>query len=127
MTKLLPVAFAILTLALFLPGTAQAFDVRAGPIWNNDDAKVKCPNICQWYGGWNGNWTTTEPGKMSVCGCNSPAQGSANDANAGPIWSNNDAPGKCPPACQYYQGWNGQWRTTEPGKMSVCGCNESWH
>ena len=45
-------------------------DVPAGPIWNNDDAKKKCPIVCVSYGGeWNGQWKTVVPGKMSVCGC----------------------------------------------------------
>lgn len=45
-------------------------DIEAGPIWNNDDAKQKCPDACTEHGGWNGQWTTTIPGQMSVCGCN---------------------------------------------------------
>ncbi len=45
------------------------------------------------------------------------------DAKAGPIWSNNEAPAKCPATCQAYSStWNGQWTTTVPGQMSVCGC-----
>jgi predicted amidohydrolase len=45
------------------------------------------------------------------------------DANAGPIWNRGDAPGKCPATCTAYNAtWNGQWTTTEPGQMSVCGC-----
>jgi predicted amidohydrolase len=45
------------------------------------------------------------------------------DAKAGPIWNNPDAPGKCPSTCSAYSStWNGQWKTTEPGQMSVCGC-----
>ncbi len=48
----------------------QSFDADAGPIWNNDDAKGKCPATCGGYTAtWNGQWTTTVPGKMSVCGC----------------------------------------------------------
>ena len=55
------------TSALPVPGEA---DRPAGPIWNNDDAKVKCPTACLASNGtWNGQWTTTIPGKMSVCGC----------------------------------------------------------
>lgn len=120
-------ATAALMIVLFTSGTAQAFDVRAGPIWNQQDAQTKCPSTCQWYGGWNGQWKTTKPGEMSVCGCKKSAQGGPNDANAGPIWGNHDAPAKCPDATRWYSGWNGQWRTTEPGVMSVCGSNENWH
>lgn len=52
-------------------GRAQQIgDVEAGPIWNDGDAKQKCPTVCQKAGGdWNGQWTTTSPGQMSVCGC----------------------------------------------------------
>jgi hypothetical protein len=51
-------------------GTAYTMDVPAGPIWNNDDAKVKCPSICASYGGtWNGQWKTVVFGKLSVAGC----------------------------------------------------------
>ena len=43
--------------------------VNAGPIWNNDDAKVKCPVAATAARGiWNGQWKTTVPGVMSVCG-----------------------------------------------------------
>ncbi|MBG0776982.1 MAG: mannan-binding lectin [Desulfovibrionaceae bacterium] len=106
--------------------SAQAYDVRAGPIWNNEDAKTKCPPVCANYKGWNGQWTTTVQGQMSVCGCNEPpTSGNPHDKNAGPIWNNGDAQTKCPPACHWYGGWNGQWTTTVPGQMSVCGCNEA--
>ena len=47
-------------------------DIIAGPIWDNEDAKVKCPIICESYGGeWTGQWHTPEEtwGKMSVCQC----------------------------------------------------------
>ncbi len=50
--------------------TSHTMDVLAGPIWDNDDAKAKCPAIYASYGGvWNGQWTTVVEGKMSVCGC----------------------------------------------------------
>jgi len=50
--------------------TPTSKDVDAGPIWNNDDAKTKCPGVCgKTKGVWNGNWKTTVPGQMSVCGC----------------------------------------------------------
>mgnify|MGYP000055249819 CR=1 FL=1 len=48
---------------------ANAADVKAGPIWNNADAKVKCPVAAAAVGRqWNGAWVTTIPGKASVCG-----------------------------------------------------------
>ena len=47
-----------------------AIDAKAGPIWNNNDAKVKCPVACAALGGqWNGQWRTTVQGRASVCGC----------------------------------------------------------
>jgi hypothetical protein len=40
---------------------------------------------------------------------------------AGPIWSQSDARTKCPEVAKANGGvWNGQWRTTVPGRMSVC-------
>jgi hypothetical protein len=52
-------------------GSSQfTIDIIAGPIFSNDDAKVKAPIACASYGGtWNGQWTTVVEGKMSVCGC----------------------------------------------------------
>lgn len=44
-------------------------DVKAGPIWSDKDAQAKCTQTCADKGGWNGNWTTTEMGVMSVCSC----------------------------------------------------------
>ncbi len=46
--------------------------VEAGPIWNNDDAKGKCPKLCLPPTRWNGQWWTTVQGKMSVCECEGP-------------------------------------------------------
>jgi hypothetical protein len=50
---------------------AAAKDIKAGPIWNNEDAQVKCPVAAAAVGGeWNGQWRTTVWGKESVCGIN---------------------------------------------------------
>ena len=97
--------------------SASALDVKAGPIWNDGDAKEKCPVATAAVGGtWNGQWRTTEWGKMSVCGVDYVK------VKAGPIWNNDDAKEKCPVAAAAAGGtWNGQWKTTEPGVMSVCG------
>jgi hypothetical protein len=51
-----------------------ARDVEAGPIWDNDFAARRCPQVCA-PGRWNGQWRTTVPGRMSVCGCISEAGG----------------------------------------------------
>ncbi|HYH45697.1 MAG TPA: multicopper oxidase domain-containing protein [Thermoanaerobaculia bacterium] len=56
-----------------LPVVNDSWDVKAGPIWNNDDAQTKCPAACKnapgGGGTWNNQWTTTVPNKESVCGC----------------------------------------------------------
>ena len=44
-------------------------DVEAGPIMSNVAAQTQCSTTCATKGGWNGEWTTTVPGVMSVCGC----------------------------------------------------------
>jgi len=50
--------------------TRTCMDRNAGPIWNNGDAATKCPKACSDAKlEWNGQWTTTQPGTMSVCGC----------------------------------------------------------
>ncbi|MFY7803343.1 MAG: mannan-binding protein [Limnoraphis robusta] len=119
--------FIVASFAIFaFSSPAFALDVKAGPIWNNDDAKVKCPVAAQVYNAqWNGQWTTTVPGQMSVCGTNAaflPTISLPGDVNAGPIWNNDDAKVKCPVAAASANGvWNGNWVTTLPGKMSVCG------
>jgi hypothetical protein len=97
-------------------GTALAFDVNAGPIWNNADAQTKCPTVCTSLA-WNGQWTTTVPGRMSVCGTHQGV-----DVPVGPVWNNVDAQTKCPQQLSRVT-WSGQWTTTVPGRMSVCGCN----
>jgi Mannan-binding protein len=52
-------------------GITPSVDVPAGPIWNNDDAHIKCPAVCTAVGRtWSGHWVTTIWGQMSVCGCN---------------------------------------------------------
>jgi len=48
--------------------------IPAGPIWNDNQARMKCPEVCSNFGGWSqnsgGSWYTTIPGRMSVCRCN---------------------------------------------------------
>ncbi|MFC0284770.1 hypothetical protein ACFFJB_14360 [Camelimonas abortus] len=65
--------FVMLVLPLMLSGgvfagAAIAREVSAGPIWNNEDARRKCPQACG-LAGWDGNWRTTEWGRNSVCSC----------------------------------------------------------
>ena len=45
----------------------------------------------------------------------------ARNVGVGPIWNGNDAATKCNALARRLGGrWNGQWRTTVPGRMSVC-------
>lgn len=122
-TKTLKIAAMAATFAMTaLAGQAMARDVEAGPIWNDEDAKFKCPVVASAYeGNWNGNWKTTVEGEMSVCGItNIPVV----TLEAGPIWNQEDAEKKCPVVGYSVQGkWNGQWWTTVEGKMSVCQIN----
>jgi hypothetical protein len=47
-----------------------ATDYDAGPIWNDADARTKCPAVCTSHKrSWNGNWRTTVVGQMSTCSC----------------------------------------------------------
>ncbi|MBO6856057.1 MULTISPECIES: mannan-binding lectin [Stappiaceae] len=113
---------ALFFLLIALPASAQTYNVEAGPIWNNGDAQAKCPRVCGGLGArWNGQWHTTVQGQMSVCACEKASPG--REIQAGPIWNNADAQGKCPGIC-FGNGlsWSGQWRTTVQGRMSVCDC-----
>lgn len=59
--------------------------INAGPIWNNNDARGKCPNVCgQNHMGWTGNWRTVGFNK-SVCDCAVYAsRPNDNSAHSGP-------------------------------------------
>ncbi len=125
---LLAVAAAAAALAAPL---APAVEMPAGPIWNNMDAQNKCPDVCRQNGNarWNGNWRTLPGTATSVCDCDVPAggrapAGSSQWADAGPLWNQMDAQNKCPAVCRSSGGrtWDGNWKTTEPGRMSVCSC-----
>lgn len=82
---------ALVALSLIAnPVTAHAFTVEAGPIWNTEDAQRKCPAVCG-RTGWDGNWTTTVPGRMSVCNCGAPG-GAAGLRRPMPMAAPNVAP-----------------------------------
>ena len=57
----------------FLLGLAteqQCSDIDAGPIFSQSEADARCPNVCSGVEAqWNGQWTTTQFGVASVCGC----------------------------------------------------------
>ncbi|MBR4605174.1 MAG: mannan-binding lectin [Lachnospiraceae bacterium] len=50
-------------------------EIEGGPIWGNDHARKRCPEVlAEWLkvnpgmqAEWNGEWSTTIQGKMSVC------------------------------------------------------------
>jgi hypothetical protein len=122
-------ALGAMLLFLVVPSNAWAqtrtISVEAGPIWNQSDAERKCPGVAKANGGaWNGQWRTTVPGSMSVCELRlSPSKEIkvVESIEAGPIWSQSDAQQKCAEVAKKNGGtWNGQWRTTVPGRMSVC-------
>jgi len=99
-------------LAAFSGASAFTCDVASGPLYSQSHAQSTCPGVCASWGGWNGNWTSY------VCGC----KGNYVDINAGPIWDNNHAQTVCPQVASGVNGaWSGQWTTTVPGEMSVCG------
>ena len=118
-------------LALLAAAPARAVDIQAGPIFNNMDAQTKCPNVCRQNGNarWTGQWHTIQGTATSVCDCDVPSRpatpASATQwVEAGPLFSQFDAQSKCPNVCQRSGGgtWDGNWKTTEPGRMSVCSC-----
>jgi hypothetical protein len=50
--------------------SATTAQLQAGPVWDNNDARTKCPTVCRRSAAsWNGAWRTTEWGKMSTCDC----------------------------------------------------------
>jgi len=102
-------------------GPLPVVPLEAGPIWNNDDARGKCPRVADRVGGiWNGHWVTTVQGQMSVCAVQLTRPVSV-DIEAGPIWNNADAARKCAAVADEFDGqWTGNWVTTVPGAMSVC-------
>jgi hypothetical protein len=101
---------------------ARAVETQAGPIWNNMDAQGKCPRVCQQNGNsrWNGQWRTLPGTATSVCDCDG---GGSQWMEAGPLFNNMEAQGRCPGVCQQAgRTWDGNWKTTQPGRMSVCSC-----
>ena len=130
LVHLLSIVF-VCAAASLLPPAAQARDIPAGPIWNDMDAKGKCPRVCQQNGDarWTGQWHTLTGTATSVCDCEGGASPGllpiqAQWKEAGPLFSQFDAQNKCPGVCQQGGGgsWDGNWKTTQPGRMSVCSC-----
>ncbi len=75
------------------------FDVEAGPIWNNNHAQERCPELlAEWNRNrksgepearWTGQWVTTREGEMSVCGFATGSSGSAASV-AGALYEDQD-------------------------------------
>jgi hypothetical protein len=122
-------SFAVALLGITLPSVASAqsrtIEVEAGPIWSQTNAEQRCPEVARANGGvWDGRWHTTVPGTMSVCSVRVRASRhkyTVEEVEAGPIWNQADAQRKCSQIATANGGvWDGQWRTTVPGRMSVC-------
>lgn len=63
-------ASANFSFLLGLASEQQCADVDAGPIFGQSEAEAKCPKVCSAVEEtWNGQWTTTQWGVASVCGC----------------------------------------------------------
>ncbi|MBL8905722.1 MAG: mannan-binding lectin [Rhizobiales bacterium] len=113
---------------------------KAGPIWNNIDAQRKCPQTCS-PGKWDGNWKTTDPGKMSVCSCMGKPKNpksaqetqsrvkpqkvaagkkSKGGVRAGSIWTDMMAEDRCPKVCGPRE-WDGRWSYVDINN-SICYC-----
>lgn len=117
MRVLLSLCTALAFSAAAIP--AQARSIEAGPIWNQQDAQVKCPAIAaHWKGKCTGQWWTSVQGKMSVCQI---VKIPKKAVEVGPIWNQQDAQRKCPAIAGAERAkWTGQWWTTVQGRMSVC-------
>jgi hypothetical protein len=57
-------------------GEEPSFDLEAGLIMDQEQAESRCPEVVEEWNAandgaalWNGNWSTTVPDEMSVCGC----------------------------------------------------------
>ena len=105
--SLLCCLFVMVAICAFA-SNAFATDIQAGPIWDNGDAQLKCPAVCGAVdGSWNGNWTTTILGEMSVCGCEEVCGLPALPGFVS-IGFNRDIQVQCPVACEVANGtWNG--------------------
>ncbi len=63
-------------------GEVKEFTLDAGPIWDNDNAQTRCPEVTEEWNAanpgkarWTGAWWTTVPNEMSVCACVAGAAG----------------------------------------------------
>jgi len=136
------ILFAVAMLVAVSGSAAQAASVvraDAGSIFHNLDAQRKCPAACEAKGGtWDGNWRT-EPGtSRSTCDCKLDSRshrderrrndrkprGRVRSIEAGAIGNDMHAKMVCPRVCESHGRllWDGNWRTTQMGRMSECDC-----
>lgn len=86
---------ATVCLVLLVVGACMAEEAKteplvleAGPIWNNDHAKERCPEVlAEWLAAnpgreatWTGHWTTTVANEMSICQCEAVVVDGEDDA-----------------------------------------------
>ncbi len=98
----------------------------AGPIWDNEDAKVKAPKVAAAHQGkWTGEWKTVVPSEMSLVEVELHVNREGKNEYktmvlAGPLWSNDEAQkvGSAI-AASYGAEFTGEWKTIVQGEMSV--------
>lgn len=95
-------------------------DVEVGLILDEEDACRKAEIFIHSRPGlkWNGRWTTTQVGKMSVIGVTA---GDKCEVPVGTFWSQSHAEETTQKFIQRnpHLKWNGQWKTTEPNGITV--------
>lgn len=111
--------------------------VNAGPIWNNDDAQGKCPNVCASVNmGWTSGWRTTSV-NQSECDCaayadapppDAPDVGPGTYCEAPPNYQCGGCSVHCPAGkiAHCTQGDRGIFNKPDSrvcGKDAVCACN----
>lgn len=120
MTRRLPLLLFALSVAA---SPAAGFDVRAGKMRYEEEAVSVCPRLCEYYGGWDRNWTRQLGGK-ALCRCAEDPVGKKNEANGGPLADTEArAAWACVRACTHYGGWDKAWRAVE-GQMA-CRCKQA--
>lgn len=115
--------------------------IQAGPIMGDSDARNTCPGVCRSQDrmAWDGNWRTTQFGRASECDCAPETRSTRDDdrwernrrpritpVQAGPIGNDTHARSTCPRVCDSNNRmiWDGNWRTTQMGRMSECDCKD---
>lgn len=110
-------------------------DISAGRLGSQWRAERKCKRIAMEANGtWTGQWTKSVNNKEGTCEVRftrltkkhpqpAPAVPTTivKDADAGPIWDQNQANTKCPLIATKNNGvWTGNWRKIGANNMSVC-------